>query len=231
MSQRGFRQPLAAATATAWHCSTASRVRNGMCCATGFAASRCAARSALAVCGASVCQPTGCPSPTKTAFSEGSHRTRPPPAAGCPQPCQQCSHIAASGLQHLAAPRGRQAAAGSVTRTTLLAMLSYKRQPPQRCHSYCTPTFADASKQMCRLAPVPLTRSSFDIHYNEHHATFTDNGITPEMVLQQQGSDGIRLAANDGMYLYGQYQVTAKVAGASGVVTAFYVSAAALSLV
>ncbi|KAF6266016.1 concanavalin A-like lectin/glucanase domain-containing protein [Scenedesmus sp. NREL 46B-D3] len=83
--------------------------------------------------------------------------------------------------------------------------------------------FKDASKQMCRLAPVPLTRGSFDIHYNEQHAAFTDAGNSPEMTLQQQGPDGIRLATNDGMHLYGQYQVTAKIAGASGVVTAFYV--------
>jgi hypothetical protein len=77
---------------------------------------------------------------------------------------------------------------------------------------------------MCRLASVPLKKDSFDIHYNEQHATFTDVNSTPEMILQQQGPDGIRLATNDGMHLYGQYQVTAKIAGASGVVTAFYVS-------
>jgi hypothetical protein len=71
---------------------------------------------------------------------------------------------------------------------------------------------------------VVLKKESFDIHYNEQHATFTDSNSAPEMVLQQQGPDGIRLATNDGMHLYGQYQVTAKIAGASGVVTAFYVS-------
>jgi hypothetical protein len=71
---------------------------------------------------------------------------------------------------------------------------------------------------------VALKKDSFDIHYNEQHATFTDSSNMPEMTLQQQGPDGIRLATNDGMHLYGQYQVTAKIAGASGVVTAFYVS-------
>lgn len=71
---------------------------------------------------------------------------------------------------------------------------------------------------------MPLKQESFDIHYNEQHATFIDYNGSQEMVLEQQGPDGIRLATNDGMHLYGQYQVTAKVAGASGVVTAFYVS-------
>ncbi|WIA15994.1 hypothetical protein OEZ85_012731 [Tetradesmus obliquus] len=84
--------------------------------------------------------------------------------------------------------------------------------------------FKEANKQMCRLAPVALKKDSFDIHYNEHHASFVDNDSgTPEMILEQQGPDGIRLATNDGMHLYGQFQVTAKIAGASGVVTAFYV--------
>jgi hypothetical protein len=84
---------------------------------------------------------------------------------------------------------------------------------------------AEANKQTCRLAPVPLKKDSFDIHYNEQHASFLEINNRPEMILEQQGPDGIRLATNDGMHLYGQFQVTAKIAGASGVVTAFYVSA------
>jgi hypothetical protein len=70
---------------------------------------------------------------------------------------------------------------------------------------------------------VLLKRDSFDIHYNEQHASFVESNNTPEMILEQQGPDGIRLATKDGMHLYGQFQVTAKIAGASGVVTAFYV--------
>jgi hypothetical protein len=63
------------------------------------------------------------------------------------------------------------------------------------------------------------------VHYNDRHLTFsTSLDGQPEMMLQQTGPDGIRLAVNDGDFKYGQYQVTAKPSGAPGVVTAFYVS-------
>lgn len=81
---------------------------------------------------------------------------------------------------------------------------------------------ADAHLQRCRLAPLPLSRSSFDVHYNAHNLRFGSDSEGRHMELRQVGADGIRLAAADGMYAYGAYQVTAKAAGASGVVTAWY---------
>lgn len=78
---------------------------------------------------------------------------------------------------------------------------------------------------MCRLAPVALEPSSFDIHYNEDHVEFsTAEDGEPQMVLLQEGMDGTRLAVKDGFNMYGHYEVTAKIEGTSGVVTAFYVS-------
>lgn len=73
---------------------------------------------------------------------------------------------------------------------------------------------------------MPLKASSFVIHYNEQHVEFstTDDG-EPQMVLKQEGLDGARLAVNDGFKMHGHYEVTGKVDGTSGVVTAFYVSA------
>jgi hypothetical protein len=44
------------------------------------------------------------------------------------------------------------------------------------------------------------------------------------MVLRMEGQSGIRLTTNDGDFTFGQVEVTAMVAGASGVVSAFYVS-------
>lgn len=43
-----------------------------------------------------------------------------------------------------------------------------------------------------------------------------------EMKMRLQGTTGSRLTTNDKDQLYGQWQVTAKVSGAPGAVTAFY---------
>lgn len=44
------------------------------------------------------------------------------------------------------------------------------------------------------------------------------------MRLMMEGKDGIRLAPKGSWQLHGQVEVTAKIDGASGAVTAFYVS-------
>lgn len=66
-----------------------------------------------------------------------------------------------------------------------------------------------------------MQQDQFIFAYNQQNAAFYDNTMT----LRMNGADGIRMTTNDGKRLYGQYQVSALTSEASGVVSAFYVSA------
>ncbi|KAI8476665.1 MAG: concanavalin A-like lectin/glucanase domain-containing protein [Monoraphidium minutum] len=77
---------------------------------------------------------------------------------------------------------------------------------------------AAVAESSCRVANVPMEKSSFSFHYNDYHASF-DNGV---MTTKMEGSNGLRFTTNDGKHLYGMYQVTGKVDKSSGAVTAFY---------
>lgn len=84
----------------------------------------------------------------------------------------------------------------------------------------------DATSQTCKLAPLNLSADAMDFHYNSHHASFYKDSSTGQDIMQltMEGTSGIRLAPKDSWQLYGQVEVTARVDGASGAVTAFYVS-------
>lgn len=77
---------------------------------------------------------------------------------------------------------------------------------------------AATGEAACRLANVKMEKDSFSFHYNDYHASF-DGGV---MTLKMEGSNGLRFTTNDGMHMYGMYQVTGKIDNSSGAVTAFY---------
>lgn len=76
----------------------------------------------------------------------------------------------------------------------------------------------------CRLANVPMERGSFNFHYNEQNAAFSngDGDGARVMTLTMHGSSGVRLTTKDGRHRYGAYQVSAKADASSGAVSAWY---------
>jgi hypothetical protein len=68
-----------------------------------------------------------------------------------------------------------------------------------------------------------MSPDNFNAHYNAHHVNFDET--TRTMTLKMEGTSGTRVVPKVPDQLYGQFEVTAKVDGAVGAVTAFYVSA------
>jgi hypothetical protein len=66
------------------------------------------------------------------------------------------------------------------------------------------------------------------VDYNQHNLEFTPaqgaTGQSAQMRMRMEGSSGARVQPKAPKQMYGQFEVTAKVASAAGCVTAFYVS-------
>ncbi len=83
-----------------------------------------------------------------------------------------------------------------------------------------------------------MTKEDISVDYNEYNVEFapltpiasaaanntTTNDLPAQMRIRMEGSAGARVRPKAPPQLFGQFEVTAKVADACGAVTAFYVS-------
>lgn len=77
------------------------------------------------------------------------------------------------------------------------------------------------------MVPTALTPDGMSVDYNQHNLEFTPAqgaGQPAQMRMRMEGSSGARVQPKGPKQMYGQFEVTAKVASAAGCVTAFYVS-------
>lgn len=86
-------------------------------------------------------------------------------------------------------------------------------------YSLLHPAPTEADKAGCRLAPLSMSPSNFNIHYNSWRVNFSSDASM--LTIRQDWTDGARLAASDGKSKYGLYQVEGLIDGTPGVVTAY----------
>uniref|UniRef100_A0A383V5Q6 GH16 domain-containing protein n=1 Tax=Tetradesmus obliquus TaxID=3088 RepID=A0A383V5Q6_TETOB len=83
---------------------------------------------------------------------------------------------------------------------------------------------AASNATQCRLANLDFNKDNWNIAYSPENVAFdrVSNSNSSQLSVRLKGTTGSRLRSKDGDQLYGAWQVQAKVTGAPGAVTAFY---------
>ncbi|WIA12851.1 hypothetical protein OEZ85_006477 [Tetradesmus obliquus] len=83
---------------------------------------------------------------------------------------------------------------------------------------------AASNATQCRLANLDFNKDNWNIAYSPENVAFdrVNSSNSRQLSVRLKGTTGARMSSKDGDQLYGAWQVQARVTGAPGAVTAFY---------